>query len=383
MKKYIASLLLGVILLSACNLNGSSDKYEITGTLKNNPSKSVKLEKLGLQQVTTIDSSAVDEKGNFSMSGVSEKGFYRIKVDDKIYWLFLLENAEYKVDIDLARQDDAFKITGPKDNDEFQVAMKSMNNVQRELQTARYKYLMGQQMGAPADSLAVAEAEFKAVASKMEKICLEGAKNAKSAFVALFYVTNTPIDQYPKENLAVIERMEKELPNSSYTKDIRKIYDQYKQQSETAAMQQQAAEDIGIGKPAPEIDLKTPDGKSIKLSSLKGKVVLLDFWASWCGPCRMEMPNVVAAYNKYKDKGFTVYSVSLDKDANAWKNSIKTLGMTWENQVSDLKFWQCEAAMRYGVNGIPAAFLLDKNGIIVATNLRGQALDQKIGELLP
>jgi len=261
--------------------------------------------------------------------------------------------------------------------------MKSLNDVQRELQTARYKYLMGQQMGAPADSMAVAEREFKAVASKMEKICLEGAKNAKSPFVALFYVTNTPIDQYPKENLAVIERMEKELPNSSYTKDIRTIYNQYKQQSEAAAMQQQAAEDIGIGKPAPEIDLKTADGKNIKLSSLKGKVVLLDFWASWCGPCRMEMPNVVAAYNKYKDKGFTVYSVSLDKDANAWKNSIKALGMTWENQVSDLKFWQCEAAMRYGVNGIPAAFLLDKNGVIVATNLRGAALDQKIGELLP
>lgn len=145
---------------------------------------------------------------------------------------------------------------------------------------------------------------------------------------------------------------------------------------------QPQAQDVSVGKMAPEIDLKDPNGKSIKLSSLKGKVVLLDFWASWCGPCRMEMPNVVAAYKKYKDKGFTVYSVSLDKDATAWKNSIGALGMTWENQVSDLKFWQSAAAATYGVQGIPAAFLLDREGKIVATNLRGAALDEKIGELI-
>ncbi|MBL0308712.1 MAG: TlpA family protein disulfide reductase [Bacteroidetes bacterium] len=140
---------------------------------------------------------------------------------------------------------------------------------------------------------------------------------------------------------------------------------------------------MAVGKEAPDIDLKDPNGKNIKLSSLKGKVVLLDFWASWCGPCRVEMPNVVSVYKKYKDKGFTVYSVSLDKEANAWKNSIAALGMVWENHVSDLKYWQSEAALRYGVQGIPAAYLLDRNGIIIAKDgLRGPALEQKVAEVI-
>ncbi|MBS1612491.1 MAG: TlpA family protein disulfide reductase, partial [Bacteroidetes bacterium] len=207
-------------------------------------------------------------------------------------------------------------------------------------------------------------------------------KTAKSPLTALFYVTNLPFQEYPEENKFVIDRLKKEIPNSSYTKDFVAVYEQFNQQAAAAQAQKQAVESTAIGAQAPEIDLPNPDGKNIKLSSLKGKVVLIDFWASWCGPCRMEMPNVINTYNKYKAKGFTVYSVSLDKEANAWKNSIKSLGMTWENQVSDLKFWQCEAAQRYGVNGIPATFLLDKDGKIVATNLRGAELEKKVAELL-
>ncbi|HXA02130.1 MAG TPA: TlpA disulfide reductase family protein [Cytophagaceae bacterium] len=136
-----------------------------------------------------------------------------------------------------------------------------------------------------------------------------------------------------------------------------------------------------IGEAAPELMLADTTGKTVALSSLKGKIVLIDFWASWCRPCRMENPNVVKAYDKYKDAGFTVFSVSLDDNKANWVRAIKADNLKWNSHVSDLKGWQSAAAKLYGVNGIPSTFLLDRDGRIIGKNLRGDALEAKLIEV--
>ena len=182
------------------------------------------------------------------------------------------------------------------------------------------------------------------------------------------------LDMFPREQNAalhneVITALHEKYPDHAIVKD-------------RWGYMNSPASKVAIGAIAPDLEFPDPDGKMRKLSDLRGKVVLLDFWASWCGPCRRENPNVTRIYSQYHDKGFEVFSVSLDSDAASWKRAIEADKLVWPNHVSDLKKWQSRAAAIYGVRSIPSTFLLDKEGRIVQRDLRGADLERAVKQMV-
>ena len=201
------------------------------------------------------------------------------------------------------------------------------------------------------------------------KVIKEGVQKNITNPVGVFLFKQTFYNNSTEENAALLEQIPANFQNDE---TIVKVKEQTEKQKKTA-----------VGTKFIDFEMQTPEGKTVKLSDYagKGKVVLVDFWASWCGPCRREMPNLVEAYAQYKGKNFEIVGVSLDQDAAAWKESIKKLNMTWP-QMSDLKFWQSEGAQLYAVNSIPHTVLIDGDGTIIARGLHGEGLQAKLAEVV-
>ena len=214
-------------------------------------------------------------------------------------------------------------------------------------------------------------------------------QNSPAIFIALYDISNLVEEQGQLEVIA--EVISKYFSNTIFQQEVilrmNKANQQIamlKQQTAMAEAQKNELKNAGliIGKPAPELNYPNKDGKLLSLKSLKGKVVLLDFWASWCGPCRKENPFVVSLYNKYKNSGFEIYSFSLDNKKEKWVQAIEQDGLIWDNHVSDLSGWKSSGAAKYLIKSIPQTFIIDRNGNIAEIGLRGPDLEKKILNLL-
>lgn len=343
--------------------------FTVTGNVKNGAKgeKITLLQSLSNGGAKKLDSTQIAADGSFSIKGIEKDGgsFYQLNIADRDRATLLVEGGEnLKVNVEAPGK---VLVSGSKNMEYYAKVDDLMRNFAAKVTTWNEEFAKAEEKK---DTKKVQE--IQAAYAKADQERLSAIKTwlpeMGTSLVALFTANNF---LNPDQDLPIIKKLAADFEKVKPTPTLAQGF--------IGQVKRMAG--VSVGEVAPDFTLNDPDGKPIKLSSLRGSIVLLDFWASWCGPCRQENPNVVKMYAKYKDKGFSIYGVSLDREEGAWKAAIKKDNLTWHHG-SDLKYWNSAVAQTYGVTAIPATYLLDKEGKIIAKNLRGQALEAKLAELL-
>lgn len=377
MKSILKIAIFGVVVLVACSSSSSEadhDGWYITVKGK------VGFPQQGQIVIQELKSSVVagwqdtiQLKSNYTFAKkikLTEPGYYRINFYNMQVINLIVYKNDIEVNVDGNNAQGFQEVKGSPDMEIITQAQKLLRATETmpEVEKLNLEFSKAQQAGDQNKMLELQQAYQKLAKANTDKAAeYLKAQPASLAVINLLQNNSLDSDQYFETYLTVANKLRTEWPTYSHSKAFIEKVDKLKR--------------LAIGQPAPEIALPNPDGQVVKLSSLQGKYVLVDFWAKWCGPCRKENPNVVKAFNRFKSKGFTVFGVSLDRTKEDWEQAIKQDGLTWTH-VSDLKYFQSEAAKTYDIQGIPYSLLLDPKGNIVAKNLRGAALEQKLEEIL-
>ncbi|MEX1187942.1 MAG: TlpA disulfide reductase family protein [Bacteroidia bacterium] len=353
----------------ACSGNLKDKKSPLSGKLDKHTSTWIYLEQINEATVNAIDSVKTSETGEFAFTAeIKQKDFYRLRVTpNNTVFLVLSPKEEVKyMNSNIMLQED-YTLEGSEEG-KLILETKSI----REGINAHRDSLVEILNATPAEERQAMQMQMEQGFNDFVQTSLQKARDIiKNNPKSISGVIAAELLD-PDQDFEVYSELAANLKkNYSYSGFANSFISRVEQMRATA-----------IGADAPEINLPSPSGQMIPLSSLKGKVVLIDFWASWCGPCRKENPNVVAMYNRLKDKGFTIYSVSLDKNKVAWQEAIAKDNLTWESHVSDLAYWNSVVVKQYGFQGIPFTVLIDRDGKIVAKGLRGEALEQAVSSLL-
>lgn len=363
-----------VIFLFICiAFTGCSDKskFEISGKFENaKPQSKVYLYGINKGSELALDSTVLSDKGEFKFSHATDDvDFFRVKIDNSEYMLIAKNGDAIKLEADLADKALNYKLSGAAEADKLEELNKNKNGYMAKIAAlqAQFEENVSSQ---PQNRDAIANQMRPALMAENEGLVnyiLKFAMDNTNSLAGFYAINSLNPGDYEKELLAYADQIKSNFNKNQAVTDF--------------LVRMAKLRSVQVGQVAPDFKMNTIDGKTVKLSGLRGKYVLLDFWASWCQPCRQENPNVVKLYHQYKDKNFTVLGVSLDKDPIAWKQAVIQDGLSWTH-ASELQDFESPTVRLYQVDAIPSSFILDPQGRIIAKNLRGDELSAFLAKTL-